>query len=122
MTEKRTDIDPALVEAIALRVVELLGETSPKKPRARLVDASTVAQELDVERDWVYTHANDLGAIRLGGPRGRLRFDLQVVRERLGGAEPEAWRPARRQARRASVRTVTRMPLRPSARSQAEVS
>lgn len=70
------------VEAIARRVVELLQETEQAGP-VKLTDAATIASELGVERDWIYEHAEELGAIRLGGPRGRLRFDREVVRERL---------------------------------------
>ena len=70
-------LHPADIEAIALRVVALLhGQAAPA---ARLVDAAELASILSVERDWVYTHADDLHAVRLGGPRGRLRFDLAAV-------------------------------------------
>jgi hypothetical protein len=102
----KPDPDAALVEAIATRVVELLGAAADGK--VRLVDAGRVARELGVERDWVYDHANQLGAIRLGGPRGRLRFDLQVVKERLGGEEPASWRAPRRPARRHKLRRKAR--------------
>jgi hypothetical protein len=37
-----------------------------------------------VSRDYVYSHANELGAIRLGtGPKTRLRFDVETALERL---------------------------------------
>lgn len=74
-------LDPQAVEAIARRVAELLGiaDSSPM----RFVDATVVAERLGVDREWVYIHADHLGAIRLGGPHGRLRFDLQNVKERL---------------------------------------
>lgn len=50
----------------------------------RLVDAVELAQWLSVDRGWVYEHASELGALRLGsGPRARLRFDLGEVRRRL---------------------------------------
>jgi hypothetical protein len=50
----------------------------------RLVDAQAVADYLDVERGWVYAHADSLGVRRLGtGPRARLRFSLAEVDERL---------------------------------------
>lgn len=91
--------DTQLVEAIARRVVELLRDEQPQRT-AGLVDAAALARELGVERDWVYSHAADLGAIRLGGPHGRLRFDLEIVRERLAGTEPSLWRPPKRAARR----------------------
>lgn len=93
-------LDPQMVEAIARRVVELLGGGVQNEESARLVDASAVARELGVERDWVYAHAKDLGAVRLGGPQGRLRFDLQTIRERLGQGGATPWRPAKRPPRR----------------------
>jgi hypothetical protein len=93
--------DRRLVEAIARRVVELLGTSAPQAG-THYVDAATIAGELGVERDWVYDHASQLGAIRLGGPQGRLRFDREVVRERLGGVDAGSWRPPRRPPRRAS--------------------
>jgi hypothetical protein len=72
-------IEAQVVEVIARRVVELLqAEVQPT-----LVDAATLARDLGVERDWVYSHAKDLGAIRLGGSHGRLRFDRKIARERL---------------------------------------
>ncbi len=108
-TELRPDAE--IVEAIALRVVELLAGGAGASPSG-LVDATAVARDLEVERDWVYAHANQLGAIRLGGPRGRLRFDLQVVRERLGGADAASWHPPRRAPRRSNARKKAgRLPL-----------
>ena len=84
------------VEAIARRVVELLRSEELLRSSRRGVDASAVARELGVERDWVYAHAEELGAIRLGGPQGRLRFDMNLVWERLGGFGSERRRFARR--------------------------
>jgi hypothetical protein len=50
----------------------------------RLLTPAELADFLAVERDYVYAHAEELGAIRLGGgPRARLRFDLEEVRRRL---------------------------------------
>lgn len=77
-----------VIEQIAQRVVALLEEAGFAKPEPRFVDAATLAEEFAVERDWVYAHAEELGAIRLGGPKGRLRFDRVAVRKRLG-AEPQ---------------------------------
>lgn len=65
----------------------------------RFVDAATVAQLLGVERDWVYEHSEQLGGIRLGGPRGRLRFDRQTLVDRLSDV-PEATTPSGRIASR----------------------
>jgi hypothetical protein len=52
--------------------------------RAPLVDAATIATELGVSRDYVYEHAAELGALRLGGgKRARLRFDPATARAAL---------------------------------------
>jgi hypothetical protein len=80
-------LHPADIEAIAARVAVLLQERAPV-PAARLVDAATLAAILGVERDWVYTHAEQLRGVRLGGPRGRLRFDLAAVFRSLDGPAP----------------------------------
>lgn len=92
-------LEPADVEAIAQRVAELL---SPPGQPVRYVDAARLAKTLGVERDWVYAHARQLGAIRLGGPQGRLRFDLHHVQQTLADREPTSDRkaPARRHASR----------------------
>lgn len=79
-------LDPADIEAIAQRVVLLLRDELPE-PAARLVDAAGLASVLGVDRSWVYSHAKQLHAVRLGGPRGRMRFDLDVVQRALK-AEP----------------------------------
>jgi hypothetical protein len=92
--------DPELAEAIARRVVELLRDEETEERFARLVDAATLARELGVEREWVYAHAKQLGAVRLGGPHGRLRFDRHEVGKALDGADAAAWRPSRRRPRR----------------------
>lgn len=88
MSLSREDVD-----AVARRVVELLGETDsmnggagPGNGGVRFVDAATVARVLGVERDWVYAHARELGAIRLGGEKGRLRFDLEAILRRTARA------------------------------------
>ena len=100
--------DPELVEAIALRVVELIGDGVRREALTGYIDASTLARELGVERDWVYSHAEALGAIRLGGPHGRLRFDREIVKERLGGVDAVDWKAPRRSPRRAEKRAPTR--------------
>lgn len=70
------------IEAVAARVVELL--RSPQLSR-ELVDANEIARRFGVSRAFVYDHAEDLGAIRLGpGPRARLRFDPVEVSRLLG--------------------------------------
>jgi hypothetical protein len=50
----------------------------------RLLKADELAAVLGVDRSYVYEHADELGAWRLGsGSRARLRFDLADVRRRL---------------------------------------
>jgi hypothetical protein len=74
----------AHVDALARRVVELLRADARENAGRRLVDASTLAVELGVERSWVYEHANELHPSRLGtGPKARLRFDARIVRATL---------------------------------------
>lgn len=81
--DEQTNIGPFQIEQIAQRVVALLDEAARLTDGPRYVDAATLAAELSVERDWVYAHAEELGALRLGGPRGRLRFDRIWVRQKL---------------------------------------
>jgi hypothetical protein len=51
---------------------------------APLVDATTLAAELGVSRQFVYEHRAKLGALKLGdGPRPRLRFDPIAARAAL---------------------------------------
>ena len=61
--------------------------------------ARRVATHYGVGVQFIYAHADELGAIRLGaGPRPRLRFDPAVVRERWASvnALPPVARPRRR--------------------------
>ena len=96
------DLD-ALADLVAERLAERLGgsATAPQ-----LVDAGTLAGLLGVTRGYVYEHADDLGAQRIGnGPRPRLRFDVDRARElagRLPGGEVPASgdRPASARHRR----------------------
>lgn len=90
-------LTPGEIEAIVSRVGELLrskagGRPAPPQPGPRLVTAAEVAQWCGVERSWVYAHAEQLGARKIGtGERPRLRFDLDQVSERiaaLNGPQP----------------------------------
>jgi hypothetical protein len=82
-------LDPESIEALAHRLAELLTPSEPSRPRAQLITAEEVAQWWGIGRRWVYDHADELGAHRLGGGRRpRLRFDPDEVAERLG--EPGA--------------------------------
>ena len=89
-TGTAVQLDPDDIEQIAHRVAELIDKREVSPAVQRFVDAAHVARLLGVERDWVYEHAVQLGGIRLGGPRGRLRFDRETLPERLGQAADSA--------------------------------
>jgi len=80
-------LSPSDLETLARRVAELLRSepASPAAPsRQRLLTAAEVAQWWGIERAWVYAHAEQLGARRIGaGKRPRLRFDPDEVSERI---------------------------------------
>jgi hypothetical protein len=86
-------LSPDDVEAIARRTAELLRNDRPAT--FALVDARELADQLGVSVDYVYGHATQLGAIRLGdGRRARIRFDLAVAREALEATRRRRSRPA----------------------------
>ena len=96
--------DPAFVDAVARRVVDLLreeGELQPDGPR--LLTAAQVAEKFGVSKDWLYANAGPLGAIRMGsGPRARLRFDRTTIEDRF------AQLSSRRRSRPIRVRKTDR--------------
>jgi hypothetical protein len=100
-------LDPADVEAIAVRVVEMLDD---RPPSARLVSAAELSRRLGLSRSTVYAKAQEFGAVRIGsGPRARLRFDAALVAKRLGLDSPvpppsSERQPVRRHRRRARRR------------------
>jgi formaldehyde-activating enzyme involved in methanogenesis len=55
-------VAPAVAQAVTERVLELLDERQAND----IVDAADLARMLGVDRGWVYEHADQLGAIRLG--------------------------------------------------------
>jgi hypothetical protein len=78
-------LDPESIEALALRLAELLGAAEERPRRRELISAEEIARWWGVGRRWVYDHADELGARRLGaGSRPRLRFDPDEVAEHLG--------------------------------------
>lgn len=99
-------IEPDAVEDL----LDLLRQPSPAQTAPTLIDATDVAERFGKTRDWVYDHADDLGAVRLGdGPRPRLAFDSQRVAAYIDGqvarptpppTEIETPRPRRRRRRR----------------------
>jgi hypothetical protein len=102
-------LTPTVVEAIAQRVADLLrNELGLGSP---LLTPSEVAEQFAVSRAWVYQHAEELGAIRLGqGPKARLRFDARAVSTRLNRDRvdvPRASKPERpNEAHQSSARPL----------------
>jgi hypothetical protein len=97
-TDAGTFVTPMIVEAIAQRVAELLRAELGLSPR--LLTPSEVAERFAVSRTWVYEHATELRAIRLGdGPKARLRFDANTVAEVLGRKADRGPEPAERERR-----------------------
>jgi hypothetical protein len=81
----------AIAEATAARLAEIVSATPET---FALVDARQLARDLGVSLDYVYAHACELGAMRLGsGPKARIRFDLDRARQAL---EARAGRHRRR--------------------------
>ena len=80
---------PEAIEAIALRIAQLLAAAPPEAGAARarkMLCAAEVAELFGVSRRWVYDNAEALGARRLGsGARPRLRFDPDEVAECIDG-------------------------------------
>lgn len=99
MSPKLEELADRLAPLIADRVVAEIAdrlelEANRPEPEPVLVDAATVAERFAVTRDYVYEHADELGAIRLGaGPRARLRFDLERVAEAIGARPQPATDP-----------------------------
>ena len=95
------DLTPQAVEQVAGRVVQLLGRQQQQQQQSHaseptgMLTVSELAQHLHLNRAWVYGHADELGAIRVGGgPKARIRFDLHTARTALSrrrvapGSEP----------------------------------
>ena len=107
-----------LAELIADRVAARLGGLTPGRAQPEpLVDAAEIARLHGKARSWVYEHAGELGAVRLGsGPRPRLAFSPARVAEQLATLDKPATAPTpepappRRRRQRAS-RTATGAPL-----------
>lgn len=111
-------LDERTIDAIACRVVEQLRATAGESTSSSLVDAAELARLLGVDRSWIYAHADELGAVRLGtGAKPRLRFDVEVAKAAHGcrasaPADAELGPPsparARRRARRGARPGVLR--------------
>jgi hypothetical protein len=115
-TPTEVHLHPDTLEQLAGRVAELLAsELRSQQPAApaspgRLLSAAEVSEWWGVERAWVYEHAEQLGAIRLGaGQRPRLRFDPDQAAAHLTALRPRL--PERRTPRRHHARRSPRTPV-----------
>ncbi|MGH3427055.1 MAG: hypothetical protein ACRDQZ_05740 [Mycobacteriales bacterium] len=96
MASARIQLDAKTIHAVARRVVELLEQRGLQS--RELVDAAELARRFRIERSWVYSHAIELGAVKLGnGAKPRLRFDPQIAARvlRKAGERSAADPPAR---------------------------
>jgi hypothetical protein len=102
--------DEDLLDLLADRLADRLASRLELaiKPQEALINAADVACLVGMKRGWVYEHAGDLGAVRLGpGPRPRLGFYPARVNEYLESIAnpppislPTHAPPRRRQRRR----------------------
>jgi hypothetical protein len=100
-------LDGDSIEQIARRVAALLRD---QPASATLIDAAGVAERFGISRDFVYAHADDLGAIRLGdGERPRLRFDPELVLTALAPRPAPATDPHRAKPRRRTRTSSTEL-------------
>ncbi len=103
-----------IADRLAVRLAGLAPTHAQPEP---LVDAAEIARLHGKTRSWVYEHAGELGAVRLGsGPRPRLAFSPARVAEQLETVDkpastplPEPAPPRRRRQR--ANRTATGAPL-----------
>jgi hypothetical protein len=113
------ELTPDAIEQIAQRVAQLLHHEPPDEDRPaeaarRLMDASQLARHLGLTRAWVYEHASELGAIRIGtGPRARLRFDLNTAVAALDAHHPRESPSVPRPPRAPSTRPRPKSPAAP---------
>ena len=97
-------LDLTLVDLIAQRVLQLLGDRNGDE--IQLLTVAQVARRFQVHPSWVYANARRLGALRLGaGPKAPLRFDprrvaLAVEDVLQSGGQPVERTPARTAAGR----------------------
>jgi hypothetical protein len=86
-------LDLTLVDVIAKRVLELLGDRDGDE--VQLLTVAQVARRFQVHPSWVYTNARRLGALRLGtGPKAPLRFDPRRVALAVEDPPPSGGQPA----------------------------
>src|SRR3954453_7044595 len=86
-----TELDLKLVDLIAQRVLQMIGDR--EGDGVQLLTVAQVARRFQVHPSWVYANARRLGALRLGtGPRAPLRFDPDRVALAVEGPPRSAGR------------------------------
>ena len=89
-------LSPEDVEAVARRTVELMHDEH-RTTTFRLVDTRELAVLLGVQPSFVYAHAAELGAMRLGsGRKARMRFDVDRARQALDARRRRQPNPSQR--------------------------
>src|SRR3954468_3092142 len=100
-------LDLTLVDFVAQRVLELLGDRHGDE--IQLLTVAQVARRFQVHPSWVYANATRLGALRLGtGPKAPLRFDPRRVAMAVDDPPPTADEAPSRQVAGARAGTSTR--------------
>ena len=84
------DLTPQAVEQIATRVAQLLHRQQQTQQQAQtgepvgMVTVAQFAAYYKLNPAWVYEHADELGATRIGsGPKARIRIDFQIAKAAL---------------------------------------
>lgn len=107
MASARIKLDPQATEAIARKVVELLEKRGLQ--RRDLVDAAELAKRFGIERSWVYSHAIELGAIKVGSGQSPGFGSIRRSRRRCFGRlarDRRLTRPPARVSGRISLRSA----------------
>lgn len=84
------DLTPQAVEQVAGRVVQLLHRAQQNQQQAQtgepvgMVTVAQFAAYYKLNPAWVYEHADELRATRIGsGPKARIRLDFQIAKAAL---------------------------------------
>ncbi len=121
-----SDDDPTTgdVRAIAEAIADVLAERglvvyAGPSGSARVLNAREVSKLLGRSAPWVYAHATELGAIRMGnGPKARIGFDLASIEQWKRDNQirpPQPRKPPRRRPRRNTLSQATNLiPYEPS--------
>lgn len=100
-------------------LADMIADRLAARAGGELIDAAELARRLGRSRDWVYGHAERLGAVRLGdGDRPRLAFRWPQVLDKLDGTERQRQHAPvapRRRRRERLPQTTPLLPIGPRA-------